>query len=521
MRSLQHHDGGLQQGVGKRQFGVQTMGIQVKCHSCGKAYFIPESWGGKQTPCPQCGTLVDIPRPAAPVTPAHRVQSDRGAQKRLPQQRTEGTRRTEAARSPAAISPAVSGYPRVHTLGELAKRQTRRSLRERLSQGPLLFGIVALSTSLVMVWMIILFWFQGLGPGLIPGAFFFALGLTIVIGGIGINTTGKRLSRGAVKGRIARVALWIAGSFAAGFLAFAGMLLFARLGYPIPLVTQIGAPFLLVSLLVACIAGFVLVYYMLLLFFTATAVLRCAAIGYLAAVLLIGMFVGVYAISSIHSTGGSADSPGASAADAHQPSGDQAGEGPSHPGNGISRPRPAPAPSTSNSHLTRRPSERANASSTDTGNPFQTPFVPPLGSHDPNAMGDRKPSGPERGMPRAGRPELGLPRGPVPSGPFPGRRGPNFDDAVGRLTERYGAERIVTVLVDPVESKDVKRLTDAIRQAAGTDQIGHVATLRNGLLKVTVGPVNDIRAFASRLDVGQITDIDALDRIIRVTGQTQ
>ena len=39
--------------------------IPARCDACGKRYLAPSQWAGKQTKCPQCGGVVEVPIPLA------------------------------------------------------------------------------------------------------------------------------------------------------------------------------------------------------------------------------------------------------------------------------------------------------------------------------------------------------------------------------------------------------------------------------------------------------------------------
>ena len=70
-----------------------------------------------------------------------------------------------------------------------------------------------------------------------------------------------------------------------------------------------------------------------------------------------------------------------------------------------------------------------------------------------------------------------------------------------------------------MDQDDYKRLTDAIQAAAGSDGSGYAASLRGGLLQVAVGPVSDIHAYAARLDIGEVVNVDVHGRTITVEPQ--
>ncbi len=358
------------------------MGIEAKCGQCGKQYSVPESWGGKRTQCPQCGTPVEIPVPAIDVvvTGEHRADPffDAPAQ-------------PHAAGDPfgpsSARSRTVPGSPRVHTLNALAKRQTG-NLMDRIWRGPALLIAVGVGMFVVFAWMLMLLGSLGFGYWLLPSAFLLAVGTVLLVGGV--SNRSVRRNRAAVKSRAVRVFIWLAGGLAAGILSFGGMLLFARLGNPIPLVVQIGAPFLLVSLLVALVAALVLGYHFLILAFPKANVFRFAAVGYVGLTALIPILVTVSGVFSRFSRQDQADRLMAARPDELEPLRDPSPFIP--PGQpavpeAANRLIPSRPPAAPSSRSGRNSIDPAPPSSENSGLPLEAASAPPIGPYglDPHA----------------------------------------------------------------------------------------------------------------------------------------
>ena len=487
------------------------MGIEAKCGRCAKQYAVPDNWAGKRVQCPRCGTAVKVP---VPVMDGQVIEDDADPFRSPPIER------------PGASNPFASSSSRVKRVPDVKKPrplsgpagQSESSVLSRLSQGPKLLMAVGVGMGLVLLWTVLTMAWAGFGFWLIPPAFLMTVGGVILAGGV--TRRSIRRDRSEVKDRAVRLVVWFFGGVLLSVVGFAVMLVLAKLGNPIPSAVNIGSPFLLVGVLVSLVSALVLVYQILILLFPKANIFRIAGIGYVTLTFVIPPLMILILIGLMRGKAGVEGPDDRNVAVGDEPR-TPVFEPPRLVPPGRPSIPPAFAPPTNSPHTSPRDSVPQSQRSVDASGNATSPSFGRFGP-SPGLRPMESPLDAARGPGRSG-PNSAL-RGPGFRGPpirAPGagpgsRQPPSFESGVARLASRFGKERIITVLVDPVDQDDYKRLTDAIQSAAGSDGSGYAASLRGGLLQVAVGPVSDIHAYAARLDIGEVVNVDVHGRTITV-----
>ncbi len=485
------------------------MGIEAKCGQCGKQYSVPETWAGKRVQCPRCQTSVDIPVQVVDVvvtgddvpSPFIDPRSDMDDLDDLPEQSGEGRWKT-------VRSDHLTNRPD-HSLAQLANALPKKLLR----RNRLMIG-VGIGASLSLILALRLFLSKGFDLWLLPHAFLLTLGIVLLVDGL--KKKSARHNKSRVKSRMVRAAGWTFGGFCCAALALLGMVVVARTGVPIPSVVVGGYPLLIVPLFVSFVAAILLVYNFLVLLFPKANVLRFIAFGYIALTVALPLLViPIELISNLAKH----DRQTATAPDNQAV--DDRDQRPKI--NGMEEPLEDHLPSSAARAKSRRQSHdlptrsRSRPGETNTQTPrssgpqAENPFASKSGrqGHFPS----QRPLGLNRLIP--GRRNDSTPR------PGGGNRSarqapPSFESTVAKFASRFGSQRVVTVLADPVDNEEFQRITESIRKAAHADRTGCAASLTNGMLRVAVGPINDIQAFADRLDIGTVIDVNQSGHTITV-----
>ncbi len=472
------------------------MGIEANCGRCGKQYAVPDTWAGKRVQCPRCQASVDVPVQIVDVVltgndiPSPFIDSPGNTNEFAPlsEPATNGPWRASPLDHHERHAPSHATRLGSHRLEQLLRNKT------------LMIG-VGIGISVTLVLALHRFISKGFDFALLPHALLLTVGAVILFAGLREGTA--RHNRKSTTRRIGRLTMWFFATLGFALLAYVGIILAARAGVPIPSVAIVGAPLLLVPLFVAFVAAVLLAYNIAVLLFPKANILRFFAVMYI--MLTVALPVVIIPIALIGNLTGHDRST------ANVPEHEQANrpdDQPSINGMGKRLEQAHPSPQPHSSHAERFGSNRR--SSTPLGQPDSVPSganVPSRGKRGSLAPNPFTPGGPSRGN-RASRtgPETGGTR----------RSPPSFESSVAKLASRFGVERVVTVEADPVTGKRFQEITQAIRKAAHADQTGYAASLNNGMLRVAVGPVNDIQAFADRLDIGDVVDVNTSGHIITI-----
>ncbi len=477
------------------------MGIEANCRKCGRQYTVPDSWAGKHVQCPRCTAPVEIATPVVDIV----VTGDD-----VPSPFIDPLEET----NPFAQSPALtdSGPWKVEAENQppnpLQKPMSKpgSNLSTKLLQGNALMIATGIGMGLVLVWALVVGIRVGFSFWLLPHALLLAAGATILVGGMSSKPAHRNQAK--IKGRTLRIAAWFAGGLGCAGAAFVAMVIVARTGVPVPSVVMVGTPFLLVPLGVSFLASMLLAYNVLVLLLPKSNVFRAATIGYVVLTVVVpGVMIPVGILGRIANQAQAPQEP-------PEGTGDQLAKlQPSPPSSPPPTVRPQPSrDATVPAQRGGSTNDRSNAAGLGRRG---RPGASPLGS----AMGARERfSG--RPTPGSNMPGSGF-RGPPSARPGGGAIGsrpniPSFESSVARLVSRFGATRVVTVQAEPVEGSQFKEFTESIRTAANAERAGQAASLSNGMLRVAVGPVNDIQAFAERLDIGEVVDVDQAGQKITV-----
>ena len=489
-----------------------TMGIDTRCGRCGKQYVVPDNWAGKKAKCPKCSASVEVPMPAIDVVPIDDAAGNPFANDPFPSDPLFGPTTGNALHPGRQLPSTRPNAP------YLAGARPATGIIQTLARSDVILVCMGIGMGLLALQLLWQLASRGFAYASIPAAVLLAIGIVIMIGHGEMKI--RRRNRSKDKNRAIRMLTWFFGGLFGIAAAFAGMVLFGRMGYYLPSVVQIGAPFMFVSGLVALISALILGYYILVLLFPNAPVLRAVAWGYVGlTVLLPTAFMAVAIVGTV--TRGAVDRI------AKRPDESQAAAPEETPFFSppvitpkaplvIPRADRSPGPSRNNAAPGEHDEEPERRDS----------FLPPDSLGSPSA----RPFG-QRGIP-------GLPRRP-PNLPGPGFRGPptgptgssfsrgfspptppDFESLRRKIVAELGETAVVTIVVNNVPSDKFSEITQSIQIAANAERKHHAAVMTGGVLRVVIGPVGDIEMLAAKLSVGAVTEVDAARRTITIDADT-
>jgi hypothetical protein len=245
------------------------MPIQVGCAGCGKQYTVSDDWAGKAVRCKACGATLRIPQPPAPAEDL--LAQELGTNLANPDPMADLLGDLPTGETPlGAPGPALTSVR--------PKRRKQSALAPAgdsvlaFIRSDILNTAVAIGMGLVLLSSLGLLVTSGVTPALAANGFVFVGGFVIIIGGM----RKVRRSRDKVSDRIGRIGAWFGGGIAGIVVVVIGVLVAGEMGFPVPSVTIITAPFFAVFSIMTLISGMILAYNFLVLVFPNMNVFRVA-----------------------------------------------------------------------------------------------------------------------------------------------------------------------------------------------------------------------------------------------------
>jgi hypothetical protein len=305
---------------------------------------------------------------------------------------------------------------------------------------------------------------SGFGRMHVAGAIVLVTGVVIVIGGL--RAPGGRRDRSTDQRRAGKMCVWMVGGVMGIVCTFGAAMVAGKMGVPAVSVARLASPFAAVFGLVALIAALLLAYYVLVLLFPRSNVFRVAAWGYVA--LTVALPALSLTVALMLTVAGSPEER--MAREFEEPDGQQTIE--------------SLAPGLDVPERLGPPSGRGPGMEGMPDMPGRPPGMPGPRS--------RRPSGPRGGL---------------------GDRG-GFESQRQRLIKRFGPDKVVTVTVHNVPADSLLQVSRSVRTAADVRE--QTAKSSGSVATVVVAPVDDVEALASKLDIGNVTEVDPAGRTITI-----
>jgi hypothetical protein len=466
------------------------MTLTIQCGQCGKQFSAPEEWAGRRAKCPKCGGPMEIPGPAAKSEPDDFGLEflDEGAPAAPPAAAPAAAGRPSnpfaAMPAPAATSAGL-GTTLPPRKPKKRKTSTEPSIGHTLTTfagSQKLLAAVAIGMGWVLLCALYVLMTSGFTAGHVVSGILLVAGAVIIVGGM---RGTRRRSRSTDKARATRVVQWLIVGIVGIVFTFGAMLLAAKNGLSIPMAANIAGSFIMVFGIIVVVSGMILSYYVLVLLFPKANVFRIAGWGYVVLTIafpILALVAG--SVSAVHTAAREREAE-REMEEFRERAEQLAEQGP------PAMPPGATSPFDPGGRSGSRPEETSDTATDTTIDRPQSSGRPP-GFPDHRFRG---PTGPRFG-----------PLGAA-----------GFDARLKQLVDQFGADKVVTVKVHNVSSRDFAGIVQTLRIAGGATSHSSSHSGSEGTL--IAAPVGNVTSLAAKIDTGKVTNIDVAKRTITVEGK--